>query len=230
MTNAPNKLENTCGLGEHDHKHLMMYPSVSSFEMSPCPSSDGTTKLLSSDGGRDVTLEEDDVDDGMPFLVRPLMGCEAGVDGSWLRAGKEAIAWLDLFYGQSVLLYTDSARASLRTERREGRARADVTDLVVVAVLTDFSTNHELSDPEAISTFLSYFVILAWVWTSQVHYDIRFQAEDIFHRAAKVVQVMVLVYMGAGGGNWNPGEIHDATPLRDMKSREQTVDGASFLP
>lgn len=96
---------------------------------------------------------------------------------------------------------------------------------MVVAVLTDFSTNHELSDPEAISTFLSYFVILAWAWTSQVHYDIRFQAEDIFHRLAKVVQVMVLVYMGASSGKWNPGSLRGSDSLEEMRGREHTVDG-----
>jgi hypothetical protein len=78
-------------------------------------------------------------------------------------------------------------------------------DLVVVAVLTVFSSTHELSTPSAIWIFLSYFTILAWLWTSQVHYDIRYQAEDIFHRCCKVLQIIVLVYMGAASGSWNPG-------------------------
>lgn len=96
---------------------------------------------------------------------------------------------------------------------------------MVVAVLTDFSTNHELSDPQAISGFLSYFVVLAWVWTSQVHYDIRFQAEDIFHRCAKVVQVMSLVYMGAASGNWDPGHVRDVIEVPGVKERDFTING-----
>lgn len=81
----------------------------------------------------------------------------------------------------------------------------------MVAVLTVFSSKHELSSPSSISIFLSYFVVLAWLWTSQVYYDVRFQAEDVFHRCAKVVQVILLVYVGAASGNWDPGQLGPAS-------------------
>ena len=64
---------------------------------------------------------------------------------------------------------------------------------------------------------IRYFVILSWVWTSQVHYDIRYQAEDTFHRLIKGFQIGIFVYIGAASGNWNlysmesPGQ--EATPL-----------------
>jgi hypothetical protein len=96
----------------------------------------------------------------------------------------------------------------------------------VVAVLTVFSSTHELSSPSAIWIFLSYFTILAWLWTSQVHYDIRYQAEDVFHRCCKVFQIIVLVYMGAASGSWNPGMM---MPLGDgdRRSRVHTKRGES---
>lgn len=48
-----------------------------------------------------------------------------------------------------------------------------------------------------------YFVVIYWIWTSQVHYDIRYQAEDAFHWIAKSLQIAALIYIGAASGNWN---------------------------
>lgn len=42
------------------------------------------------------------------------------------------------------------------------------------------------------------------VWTSQVAYDVRFAAEDYYHRFAKLCQVVVFVYIGAGSSGWSP--------------------------
>ena len=58
---------------------------------------------------------------------------------------------------------------------------------MVVAVLSIFSVQHELSTPGTISTFLSFFVVIHWVWVMQVHYDIRYEAEDLFHRWVCIV-------------------------------------------
>lgn len=100
----------------------------------------------------------------------------------------------------------------------------------MVAVLTVFSSTHELSTPSAIWGFLSYLVILAWLWTSQLHYDIRYQAEDVFHRCAKVAQVIVLVYIGAASGNWAPGYIGDLDYGASDDLRENTQHGTrNFL-
>nr|XP_019048481.1 hypothetical protein I302_02253 [Kwoniella bestiolae CBS 10118]OCF27411.1 hypothetical protein I302_02253 [Kwoniella bestiolae CBS 10118] len=111
------------------------------------------------------------------------------VGGHWLEEKHEAPEWWSLFY-----------------------------DLAVVAVLTIFSTNHELNKPSAIPVFLSYYAIICWVWTSQVHYDIRYQALDGWHRAAKAVQIMTFVYMGAASGDWNPGLIRNDEAFLATKS------------
>lgn len=99
--------ENDPGVTGVDDKYLEMYPTLTSFETSPCPSStgvDGQDRRDCQDGGRPMSwvgVVTERGDGGMPFLARPLLGCEAGMDGSWLKPGKEAIAWLDLFYGTS---------------------------------------------------------------------------------------------------------------------------------
>jgi hypothetical protein len=76
--------------------------------------------------------------------------------------------------------------------------------------------------------FLSYFTILAWLWTSQVHYDIRYQAEDVFHRCCKILQIMVLVYIGAASGSWNPGMMPSGTGADDRHSRDYTKRGKTI--
>ncbi|WVF66243.1 hypothetical protein IAT40_000983 [Kwoniella sp. CBS 6097] len=118
-----------------------------------------------------------------------------GDENAWLHKEHEAEEWLSLLY-----------------------------DLAVVAVLTIFSNNHELNKPSAIPIFLSYYAIISWVWTSQIHYDIRYQAKDGWHRIAKAVQIMTFVYMGAASGNWNPGLITDGeTFLADMSSMDASA-------
>ncbi|WRT63427.1 uncharacterized protein IL334_000332 [Kwoniella shivajii] len=113
-----------------------------------------------------------------------------GQEGHWLAKKHEAPEWWDLFY-----------------------------DLAVVAVLTIFSTNHELNRPKAIPVFLSYYAIVCWVWTSQIHYDIRYQALDGWHKVAKAVQIMTFVYMGAASGDWNPGMIRIDEPYLATQSQ-----------
>ncbi|ORY31965.1 bacterial low temperature requirement A protein-domain-containing protein [Naematelia encephala] len=121
--------------------------------------------------------------------------------GPWLEEEHEATEWLSLFY-----------------------------DLTVVAVLTVFSSTHELESPQAIPTFLSYFTVIAWIWTSQVHYDTRYQAEDGWHRLLKFLQITVFIYMGAASGNWSPGMIQDpsVTGINGKLATEMDAAAESF--
>lgn len=41
------------------------------------------------------------------------------------------------------------------------------------------------------------------MWTVQVHYDIRFQGNDMVHRLAKAAQVVLYIYMAAASGGWD---------------------------
>ncbi|WWC57883.1 uncharacterized protein I303_100418 [Kwoniella dejecticola CBS 10117] len=116
-------------------------------------------------------------------------------DGLWLPREFEAPEWWNLFY-----------------------------DLAVVAVLTIFSTNHELNRPSAIPIFLSFYAVICWVWTSQVHYDIRYQASDGWHRLAKAIQIMTLVFMGAISGDWNPRLIRNDEAYLATKTYMRAAD------
>ncbi|KAK8845345.1 hypothetical protein IAR55_006058 [Kwoniella newhampshirensis] len=120
-------------------------------------------------------------------------------DGSpWLAEEDHAAEWLNLFY-----------------------------DLAVVAVLTVFSSTHEINQPSAIPIFFSYYTIISWVWTSQTHYDIRYQAEDGFHRLSKAVEIMSFIYMGAASGNWNPGMIRNDSGHLSQLTAEVASDHQS---
>ncbi|RSH91434.1 hypothetical protein EHS25_009733 [Saitozyma podzolica] len=86
-------------------------------------------------------------------------------------------------------------------------------DLVVVAVLSVFSTTHELSSPHTIVNYLLYYIVLYWTWVSQTYYDVRFQAGDLYHYFFKLFQMSTFAYIGAASGNWNPGHIQDPGSL-----------------
>lgn len=72
----------------------------------------------------------------------------------------------------------------------------------------------------------SYFVLISWVWTSQVHYDIRFQAEDTFHRILKGMQIVLFIYIGAASGFWNSASIQDPDYVPGISSENYTAQSA----
>ena len=48
-----------------------------------------------------------------------------------------------------------------------------------------------------------YFTVIYWMWASQTHYDLRFQANDTFHRITKVLQIVLFVIIGAMSSSWD---------------------------
>ncbi|OCF70879.1 hypothetical protein I204_08429 [Kwoniella mangroviensis CBS 8886] len=178
-------------------------PTVSHISISPSSSQDALQPQRSAEAtlSRSRSVQSSDLDHIKSDHCRTpfLRRPTDEVGGHWLEQRHEAPEWWNLFY-----------------------------DLAVVAVLTIFSTNHELNQPSAIPVFLSY-AIICWVWTSQVHYDIRYQALDGWHRAAKTIQIMTFVYMGAASGNWNPAlirndEDHLATKSNIRASEHRTAN------
>nr|XP_019006201.1 uncharacterized protein I203_01526 [Kwoniella mangroviensis CBS 8507]OCF69662.1 hypothetical protein I203_01526 [Kwoniella mangroviensis CBS 8507] len=179
-------------------------PTVSHTSISPSSSQDALQPQRSAEAtlSRSRSVQSSDLDYIKSDHCRTpfLKRPTDEVGGHWLEQRHEAPEWWNLFY-----------------------------DLAVVAVLTIFSTNHELNQPSAIPVFLSYYAIICWVWTSQVHYDIRYQALDGWHRAAKAIQIMTFVYMGAASGNWNPAlirndEDHLATKSNIRASEHRTAN------
>jgi hypothetical protein len=65
-----------------------------------------------------------------------------------------------------------------------------------------------------------------------VHYDARYEAEDVFHRFAKLFQIGLLVFIGAASGGWNPHAIltvdtlfKDKLPTSDYDLRKGNLHG-----
>lgn len=42
-----------------------------------------------------------------------------------------------------------------------------------------------------------------WVWKTQVHYDVKYEGEDNYHRIAKAIQIAIFAFIGAAAGGWN---------------------------
>ncbi|KAL1410489.1 hypothetical protein Q8F55_004502 [Vanrija albida] len=117
-----------------------------------------------------------------------------GIDEPWLAEEDRAVSWLSLFY-----------------------------DLVVVTVLGTFSNTHSVRTPESLPIFFSYFIIVVCIWVSQIHYDVRYEAEDAFHRIMKALQIVVFMFIGASSGGWNPGRIVKITDVagNDIAAQRQ---------
>lgn len=77
------------------------------------------------------------------------------------------------------------------------------TDLAVTSTFTTFNASHQLRTPSGLPSYLAYFTAIVAMWTVQVHYDIRFQGNDMVHRLAKAAQVVLYIYMAAASGGWD---------------------------
>ncbi|KZT53868.1 hypothetical protein CALCODRAFT_511148 [Calocera cornea HHB12733] len=113
----------------------------------------------------------------LPFVVKlkERSPTEEKHEQYWLKQEERAPDWLELFY-----------------------------DLVIVAVLSVFSSAHEVSSPQSVLVYFSYFVIIWWVWASQTMYDVHFQANDWLHRIFKCMQLAAFAFVGATSGNFTP--------------------------
>lgn len=76
-------------------------------------------------------------------------------------------------------------------------------DLAVTSTFTTFNASHQLRTPSGLPSYLAYFTAIVAMWTVQVHYDIRFQGNDMVHRLAKAAQIVLFMYMAAASGGWD---------------------------
>lgn len=51
----------------------------------------------------------------------------------------------------------------------------------------------------------------------QLHYDVRFEANDVMHRLFKVGHVILYVYIGAASGTWDLGAMVHPPPDPDSE-------------
>ncbi|EJU01967.1 hypothetical protein DACRYDRAFT_89007 [Dacryopinax primogenitus] len=80
-------------------------------------------------------------------------------------------------------------------------------DLAISSVLSVFGNNHHILNGASIAAYFSYFLIIWWVWASQVVYDSRFQANDWIHRLFKFLQLGAFTYIGVFAQNFDPSNV-----------------------
>jgi low temperature requirement protein LtrA len=76
-------------------------------------------------------------------------------------------------------------------------------DLFFVASLTSFGIKHEITQDQAIASYVAFFTVLWWVWTSQSFYDVRFETGDVIHRLFKFAQLLLLAGFAAFAGRFD---------------------------
>ncbi|KLT41477.1 hypothetical protein CC85DRAFT_286387, partial [Cutaneotrichosporon oleaginosum] len=122
--------------------------------------------------------------------------------GPWLRAEDTATMWLSLFY-----------------------------DLAVGAILSAFNGSHELQTPGEMPSYFGYYVMIVSIWTTQLHYDMRYEGDDAVHRLLKPLHLVLFVYIGAASGGWDLAKIrlpqYGATSSSDAVDHDLAAD--SFL-
>lgn len=61
-----------------------------------------------------------------------------------------------------------------------------------------------------------------------MHYDVRYEGEDMFHRIFKAFQIVIFVYIGASSGGWNPGKMIGLVDVAksDDEALRQLLHGA----
>ena len=76
-------------------------------------------------------------------------------------------------------------------------------DLFFVASLTSFGIKHEITQEQAIASYVAFFTVLWWVWASQSFYDVRFETGDGLHRIFKFAQLFLLAAFAAFAGRFD---------------------------
>ncbi|KZO93458.1 hypothetical protein CALVIDRAFT_539902 [Calocera viscosa TUFC12733] len=80
-------------------------------------------------------------------------------------------------------------------------------DLAISSVLSVFGNTHEILNGPSIIAYFSYFIIIWWVWASQVVYDCRFQSNDWMHRLFKFLELGAFTYIGVFAQLFDPAVI-----------------------
>ncbi|KAL1412100.1 hypothetical protein Q8F55_003099 [Vanrija albida] len=94
-------------------------------------------------------------------------------DGPWLHNSDKSTKYLGLLYNLSV-----------------------------GAALASFSGSG-IKAPGEIPDYLAYFILISTMWVMQLHYALRFEANDDLHRVVKAGQILLYVYVGATSGGWD---------------------------
>ncbi|KAG0260998.1 hypothetical protein DFQ27_003215 [Actinomortierella ambigua] len=70
-------------------------------------------------------------------------------------------------------------------------------DLLYVANLTEFTHSHPITDMDALTTYIGWFVILWWTWAGQTFWAARYDMDDLFTKVLKLVEFWALISFGS---------------------------------
>ncbi|KAG0232149.1 hypothetical protein BGW42_008365 [Actinomortierella wolfii] len=70
-------------------------------------------------------------------------------------------------------------------------------DLLYVANLTEFTHSHPITDKDALTTYIGWFVILWWTWAGQTFWAARYDMDDLFTKMLKLVEFWALISFGS---------------------------------
>ncbi|KAF8882723.1 hypothetical protein BD779DRAFT_913589 [Infundibulicybe gibba] len=104
-------------------------------------------------------------------------------------------------------------------KNRDGKPNAPADDewsdllleLTLAAAYSNLASNVGFSDFNAASSFMAYFVLVWWIWASQVAYNTRFRTRDWVHRFFSGAQFVVFCAM-ATFSNFSIGVISRESP------------------
>ncbi|KAH8926375.1 hypothetical protein BT69DRAFT_1331337 [Atractiella rhizophila] len=105
-----------------------------------------------------------------------------------------------------------------------------LTDLFFVGSLATFNDDHELSTKAQLVNYAAYFIVIWWIWNSQILLDLKFQTSDGFTRFIKIYQLLIFAtlefhYRANAGNGWFNQEEADILPIfndKDTTSALQT--------
>ncbi|KAL8735395.1 MAG: hypothetical protein Q9166_000940 [cf. Caloplaca sp. 2 TL-2023] len=95
-------------------------------------------------------------------------------------------------------------------EREEASSIELFYDLFFVANLTSFTTVHAIDDKQAILSYIGFFAILWFTWLQVVLFDVRFGADSLFERVAKLIHFAVMVTFAIIGTKFDPSSPHES--------------------
>lgn len=89
---------------------------------------------------------------------------------------------------------------------------------------------HQLASPPQVADS-SYYAVIVSIWTTQLHYDIRYEGDDAVHRLLKPLHLVLFVYIGAASGGWDLSRVvwPQYGKMSSTEAVEHDLAGNSFL-
>lgn len=148
---------------------------------------------------------------GSKWVSTPVNGTEE----KWIEKEQEAVEWLSLFYGKLIFHLSHSVVNWAEATRLGCRCCLDYLlncqSILQTSLRKLIFQQHELSTPAAIPSFLSFFIIIYWVWVSQTNYDMRYEGNDVLNRFFKFMQIGLFIYQGAASKKWDLEKLEKPT-------------------